>query len=97
MSVYAIALINIHDRDGYASYEAGFMDIFNNYGGKLLSVDEAVEIKEGEWPYSRTVLLEFASGEDLDRWYHSDEYQALAQHRFNSSSANIVSIRSIGA
>jgi len=40
MSVYAIALINISDRAGYAVYEQGFMDIFNRFKGRLLAVDE---------------------------------------------------------
>jgi len=96
MSVYAIALINISDRTGYANYEAGFMDIFSRYGGKLLAVDEAPVVKEGSWPYTRTVVIEFESQQALDAWYHSQEYQALAQHRFNASSASIAVIQGIG-
>lgn len=97
MSVYAIALINISDRAGYASYEAGFMDIFSRYGGKLLAVDEAPAVKEGTWPCTRTVLLQFDSQQALDAWYHSAEYQALAQHRFNASIASIAVIQGISA
>jgi uncharacterized protein (DUF1330 family) len=95
MPVYAIALIQIDDREGYASYEAGFMDIFARYGGRLLSVDEAPVVKEGTWPYTRTVLLEFDSNDAFERWYHSDEYQALAQHRFNASSASIAVVQAL--
>ena len=59
MSVYAVALIHIHDRDGYRNYEQGFMEIFSRYEGKLLAVDESPTVMEGEWPWTRTVLLEF--------------------------------------
>lgn len=89
MPVYAVALINIADRAGYASYEAGFMSIFAQHSGKLLAVEEAPRVKEGEWNCTRTVLIEFPDAQALDSWYHSDAYQQLAQHRFASSSASI--------
>ena len=97
MAVYAIALIDIHDRAGYAAYEQGFMAIFNQYRGRLLAVDEAPEIKEGDWPWTRTVLLEFPDHAELDRWYNSDAYQALARHRFTSSQGAVAVIRSLTA
>ncbi len=97
MSVYAIALINISDRAGYAVYEQGFMDIFNRFKGRLLAVDEAPVVKEGEWPHTRTVLLEFPDQAELDRWYHSDAYQALARHRFASSQGVVAVIKSLSA
>jgi hypothetical protein len=49
MPVYLVAQLNIHDRETYAKYGSAFMDIFNPYGGKLLSVEEAPEVLEGEW------------------------------------------------
>ena len=52
MTAYVIAIINIHDRERYAEYEAGFMAIFINYGGAMLSVDEEPRLLEGEWPYT---------------------------------------------
>jgi uncharacterized protein (DUF1330 family) len=97
MTVYAIALINISNRDEYAAYEQGFMRIFAKYQGKLLAVDEKPVIKEGSWPYTRTVLLEFPSNDELDRWYHSDEYQSLASHRFNASSGSIAVVNGLPA
>jgi uncharacterized protein (DUF1330 family) len=97
MTVYAIALLNITDPEGYKRYGQGFMDIFNRHGGQLLSVDDSATVIEGEdWPYTRAVLLSFPSAEALDVWYRSPEYQDLAQHRFKSSTAQIVVLRGIG-
>lgn len=95
MTTYLIAQIDIHDRDRYAEYEAGFFEIFAQYGGKMLSVEEDTETLEGEWPFSRTVLIEFPSKEIASAWYESDEYQALAQHRFAASTANAVLIEGL--
>ena len=97
MSVYAIALINSTDRTGYAAYEQGVMAIFNQYKGRLLAVDETPVVKEGEWHHTRTVLLEFPDQAELDRWYHSDAYQALARHRFAASQGAVAVIQSLSA
>ena len=35
---YLLALIDIHDRERYREYEAGFMAIFERHRGSLLSV-----------------------------------------------------------
>ena len=81
MAVYLMAQIQIRDRGRYGQYEAGFMDIFRQYQGKVLSVDEAPQILEGEWPHTRTVLIKFPTREEANAWYESEEDQALARHR----------------
>ena len=95
MAHYIIAQIDIQDREKYAQYEAGFMDVFTSYKGKLLSVDENVSLLEGQWPATRTVLIEFPSKEVALAWYESEEYQSLAKHRFAASSADIVIVSGI--
>lgn len=95
MAVYVVAQIDIKDRERYGQYEAGFAEIFSRHNGKLLSVDESPRVLEGEWPGTRTVLIEFSNAQDLDAWYHSAAYQELAQHRFAASIANIVVVNSL--
>lgn len=90
MSAYLIAQLQIDDRDEYGKYEAGFMDVFSKYDGEILGLDEAPETLEGDWPYTRTVLIRFSSAEEAKRWYESPEYRSIAQHRFNGASANII-------
>ena len=90
MSKYMIAQINIHNREEYAKYEAGFVEIFARFKGKMLAVDEAPEPLEGEWSYTRTVLIEFPTHEDAMAWYKSDDYQKIASHRYAASDANLI-------
>ena len=92
MAHYVIAQIDIKDREKYAEYEAGFMDVFMSYKGKLLSVDENVSLLEGQWPATRTVLIEFPSKEEALAWYESEEYQSLAKHRLAASTSDIAVI-----
>lgn len=95
MANYLIAKISITDREEYELYEAGFIEIFSAYKGKMLAVDESVKLLEGEWPVTRTVLIEFPSEEDAMDWYTSEEYQKLAKHRFASSQGDIVLVHGI--
>ena len=90
MSVYLIGQIDIRDRSEYALYEAGFLEILAKYEGAIVVVSDSAEVLEGEWPCTRTAVLRFANTEAAKRWYQSDEYQKLAQHRFKSSTGNVV-------
>lgn len=95
MGVYVVAQLDITDREAYATYEAGFLDVFSAYGGRVLAVDDEVESLEGTWPYTRTVILSFPSTDEMKRWYHSPDYQALARHRFQAARANIILARGL--
>ena len=95
MAHYIIAKVTIRDPDTYQQYSDGFMDIFQQYEGKMLAVDESPVVLEGTWPVTRTVLIEFPSAEAAMRWYESASYQELAQHRFAASDADIVLIKGL--
>jgi uncharacterized protein (DUF1330 family) len=96
MSVYIVARIEIHDRDRYGEYEAGFMAIFERHAGELLAVDEAPEVVEGSWSPTRTVLIRFPDRDAAMAWYRSADYQALAEHRFAASTADIALLAGLG-
>ena len=93
MPVFIVAQITIHDRATYANYEAGFGAIFARYEGQMLSVDDNPEVLEGEWPHSRTVIIQFPSADEAKRWFDSPEYQALAEHRKAASIGNIALLK----
>lgn len=95
MTVYVIAKLVITDRESYTKYGDGFMDIFNRFPGKMLAVDENPEVIEGEWPVTRTVLAQFPTKADMQAWYNSADYQALAAHRFAGSTASIVVVEGL--
>jgi uncharacterized protein (DUF1330 family) len=87
MICYFIAHINIHDAEEYQKYLNGFDQVFKNYDGEVIFVDEDPTILEGEWSYSRMVMIRFSSEEEAKRWYFSPEYQEIVKHRHKSSSA----------
>lgn len=93
MPGYFIAQIDIHDREEYARYLGGTEAVLERFGGRVLAVDEEATVLEGEWPPGRTVLIEFPTPADLERWYRSAEYRRIAVHRQAASTANAVALR----
>jgi len=85
MTVYIIAEFDIHTREKYDQYDALFMDVFDQFDGKVLSVDEAPLALEGDWTSTRSVLIEFPSQESAFAWMQSRAYQEIAKHRLAGS------------
>jgi uncharacterized protein (DUF1330 family) len=97
MPFYIVANIRITDRAGCEKYQAGFMDIFAKYRGELLAVSDTPDVIEGEWPYTRAVLLRFPDQDEARRWYESPEYRKLSEHRWNASTGTIISFEGFSA
>jgi uncharacterized protein (DUF1330 family) len=92
---FVILQILINNRDGYHQYaSAGHQEIFDKFSAKIVASDEKVEIVEGSWPFTRTVLIEFPSRELARAWYESDEYQTVAGLRYGSATSNVVIVSS---
>jgi len=96
MSVYIIARFNIHDRSEYDKYSAGFLEVFEKFDGKMLSIDEDPMVLAGAWDDTRSVIIEFPSKESALAWLTSDDYQAIARHRNAGSTANSVLVEGLG-
>ena len=96
MSVYVIANITIDDREEYGRYEAGFLDVFAQFDGTLLAVDEAQRCLEGQWSHTRTVLIEFPADEAVRAFFDSDEYRAIVGHRHAAARSDIAIVSGFG-
>lgn len=90
MSVYFIAGLRVHDPALYDQYLEGFDAVFARYEGEVVLVDQAPAVLEGEWPYTRVVLIRFPDESALRRWYESPEYQRLARLRRSAADGFIV-------
>lgn len=90
MPAYIIALEVINDREEFNKYRAGVHEVLDKYKGQTIVSNEDVEIIEGEWPYTKTVVVRFPSVEEAKRWYKSPEYQKVVQHRFRAATTNLI-------
>ena len=95
MTVYIIARFKIHDRAGYDRYEENFMEVFEPFGGTMLSVDEEPVVLQGEFDFTRSVLIEFPSPEAAMAWMSSPAYQDIAKHRLEASVGNAIMVKKL--
>ena len=95
MSVYFIANICVLDQNEYNKYVEKVDSVFNKFNGKYLVVDENPEILEGEWKYSRVILIEFPDKESLKKWYTSSEYQDILKYRLSSAKCDTLVVEQL--
>jgi len=87
---YVILTEAIHDRAGIDAYGAASTASLLEHGGRVLIVDENVEVLEGAWHGTRTVVVEYESVEKAREWYGSASYQAALPLRQAAAECNVV-------
>jgi uncharacterized protein (DUF1330 family) len=92
---YFVAQIKIHNHDEYERYLEKFDDIFSRYKGEYLAIDESPALLEGNWDYTKSVLIKFNSKKDFEDWYYSVDYQKILKHRLNSSKSDTILIEGV--
>jgi uncharacterized protein (DUF1330 family) len=87
---YVIFIENISDDEKYQGYVMKAAGTVMGKGGSAIVLYDDAEVLEGEWPWKRTVILEFESVEKAREWYNSPEYQAIVGERHAAADANAV-------
>jgi len=92
--VYLIVTIKaVKDREAFRQYADRVKVLIAKYQGRYLVSERKPEVREGEFPYARVVIVEFPSAEAVREWYDSAEYQAIIPLRRRAFEANIVVAR----
>jgi uncharacterized protein (DUF1330 family) len=92
---YFVAQIKIHDPIEYEKYLDKFDEIFSRYDGEYLAIDESPIILEGNWDYTKSVLVKFKNKQDFEDWYNSDDYQRILKYRLNSSKCDTILVKGV--
>ena len=95
MNHYFVAQIKIENPDEYEKYLEKFDDIFSKYKGEYLAIDESPTLLEGNWNYTKSVLIKFNSKKDFEDWYYSDDYQKILKHRLKASTCDTILIEGV--
>ena len=72
--------------EGYADYPQKASAVTTQFGGHLLVASMESQIVEGD-PEEITVVIEFESKEQAQKWYASKEYTAIKDLRINATKA----------
>lgn len=86
---YVIFTETIRDEAGMEAYVAAAMPTIMQ-SARILVVDDNPQVLEGEWPATRTVVLEFDSVEAAKAWYESPGYQAAIPLRQAAADTSVV-------
>ena len=95
MTHYFVAQIRINDPAEYEKYLERFDEIFSRYNGEYLAIDESPTLLEGNWDYTKSVLIKFGSKKEFEEWYYSEEYQAILKHRLNAAKCDTILIQGV--
>jgi uncharacterized protein (DUF1330 family) len=96
MKYYFFANIRIKDPEEYKKYLVKADEVFEKYNGKYLAVDESPELLEGNWNYTKSVLIEFKTKKDFENWYYSEDYQQILKYRLSSAECDSILIKGAG-
>jgi len=92
MSAYVIAKVKVTDWDRYKDYMKLTPATIEKFGGKFIVRGGRLTTLEGAETTERIVLIEFASLEKAEEWYHSREYAEAKKKREGAATASFIAI-----
>jgi uncharacterized protein (DUF1330 family) len=95
MSYYFLAQIRIDNETEYQQYIDRAGEVFQRFNGTYLAVDGEPLLLEGNWDYTRMVLIRFDSKEDFNAWYRSAEYQKILKYRLKAARCDTILVKGL--
>jgi uncharacterized protein (DUF1330 family) len=95
MRALVIVQENLKDPVMFEAYRKDVVATLTPFGGKFLVRGGKLTVREGQWPFERTVVLEFPSREAAEGWYDSAAYQKILPLRLKSSTGTFVIIDAV--
>ncbi len=93
MAAYVIVdITGMKDPDGLQQYREQVLPLVEQYGGRYLALNDAIQTYEGTWTPGFMAILEFDSLERAREFYDCPAYQPLKSLRRQSIDANIISV-----
>ncbi|NKQ56951.1 DUF1330 domain-containing protein [Amycolatopsis sp. K13G38] len=82
---FLLALMNKHDAETFAQYQAGAVQTLSAYEMAPVAVTSAIEVEEGELEANMLVLIRFSDEDEFRRWWTSSEYAKVQPLREKSA------------
>ena len=94
MAAYVVAQMHVHNLEMYLEYVSKVGLTIGNRGGKIVAANEA-DVREGEPPFTRTIIGEFPTLEAAHDWYDSEEYRAILPLRLESTTGSLFFVEGV--
>jgi uncharacterized protein (DUF1330 family) len=92
MPAYLVGSITVTDPVGYEEYRARVPAVILAHGGRYVVRGGEMTVIEGDWPVSRTVVLEFPDMGSLKSFYDSADYAPLLAIRKRCAVSNLIAV-----
>ena len=93
MTYVVVSIKKVKDIEAFREYAAKVYPIIARHGGKYVAVDKTPDVRDGEWPFVRTVIVAYPNYAAAKGWYDSPEYKETIPIRKRAIDANIVMVR----
>ena len=93
MTYVVVTIKKIKDLEAFREYADKVKPIIELHGGKYVAVDRTTEVRSGEWPFVRTVIVAYPNFAAAQSWYDSPDYQKIIPIRLRAIDANIAIVR----
>lgn len=91
MTAYMIARVDVTDLDAWKNYAANAGPTVDQYGGKYIARGGALTgLENFEDEGKRVVIIQFPDVETAEKWYHSEEYNAVRKLRDTAGHARFM-------
>jgi uncharacterized protein (DUF1330 family) len=94
MTYVVVTMKRIKDLDAFRDYAVRVAPIIERHGGKYVAVDKTPDVRAGQWPFVRTVIVAYPTFAAAQGWYDSSEYQEIIPIRMRAIDANVAIVRS---
>lgn len=75
MTAYVLAFMDVKDDEKYdRDYVAYVGPLVAKHGGKPIALTKGADVREGNWPKGRNILLEFPDRAAAEAWYEDSDY-----------------------
>jgi len=89
MSAFFVATVTIKDVDKFQEYAAKSKATFDLFDAEILIKGKYQDTLTGNATHQTVAIVKFKDMDTLDKWYQSDEYQALAPLRNQAADMTI--------
>jgi uncharacterized protein (DUF1330 family) len=93
MTYVVVTIKNIKDLDAFREYAVQAQPMIEQHGGRYVAVDKMPEVRSGEWPYVRTIIVAYPNLAAAQKLYDSPEYREIIPIRMRAIDANIAIVR----
>jgi uncharacterized protein (DUF1330 family) len=92
MTYVIVTIKHVKDNTAFQQYAQLVRPLIERNGGRYLVIARDAEIRDGGWPFVRTVVVGFPSKQAAHAWYDSPEYREIIPLRQRGIDANIVMV-----